>query len=656
MTESSSEKEIPAEIETDIISDEKPNDKIPASQNAVNDYEARLAELRRALAETQEQLSNKTKILRWILNSRSWKLTNWLRANKVLNQKNLFRQLKLKEDCFSGALESPSENAGISGAVEITGWAYSSEAPVASVEVLLDYISVGKLNWGLPRPAPKDSSSDIPLNCGYAGRIIVDDSFSGQRNLIVRVTDKAGNVKDYPRTVSVEDSGEGITGFAAGNAAGETIVAKDELSTGKKLLTSLARAELNAFLLSDLKIEFPKIEEPEISIILVLYNRAELTLQCLYSILKSDYKSYEVLIVDNASTDETHRLLERVGNARIIYNENNLHYLRACNRAARESRGKYILLLNNDARLAAASLGAALETIQSSEDIGAVGGKIILPDGTLQEAGSIVWQEGTVYGYGRSADPFAPEYMFRRDVDYCSGAFLLTRSDLFLAAGGYDEAYAPAYYEETDYCVRLWKQGKRVVYDPQVMIFHYEFGSSQTAKNVTDLTTAHRQIFLEKHRDWLRIQNRESSQKKLFARQRLRNGAKRILLFAERIPHRLPEADASQSNYIIRQLAGNGHFVTCYLLEPAAEDWRSVYRDIPGEVEVITTGGLSQLEKFLTERWGYYDALFAEKPDNAAVVNSCLERLPHLKKEPRAICDIETLFEMFENAGKKIQR
>ena len=120
------------------------------------------------------------------------------------------------------------------------------------------------------------------------------------------------------------------------------------------------------------------------------------------------------------------------------------------------SAGAALLLLNNDAQLLPGRRrGGTGEPSRGDPSIGAVGGRVILSDGTLQEAGSIVWNDGTCLGYGRGRSPNDPEFMFRRDVDYCSGAFLLTPTALFRRLGGFDERYAPAYYEETDYCVRL---------------------------------------------------------------------------------------------------------------------------------------------------------------------------------------------------------
>ena len=190
----------------------------------------------------------------------------------------------------------------------------------------------------------------------------------------------------------------------------------------------------------------------------------------------------EIIIVDNNSHDETSLLLDRLRGARIIRNAENRNFLLAVNQAAKEARGEYLLLLNNDAQVLPGTLRSALNTIRSAPDIGAVGGRLILLDGTLQEAGSIIWNDGSCLGYGRGDNPFAPMYMFRRDVDYCSGAFLLTpRSTSGKELGGFDERFKPAYYEETDYCTRLWERRLRVVYDPNAVLLHYEFASSESA-------------------------------------------------------------------------------------------------------------------------------------------------------------------------------
>ena len=235
-----------------------------------------------------------------------------------------------------------------------------------------------------------------------------------------------------------------------------------EMPTGSKSMFSMHyRVQLEAFLASGSTLELPSSATPSISVIVVLYNRAELTFACLRSIAECLNEGIEVIVVDNASSDETPKLLDRVRGARIIRNSTNLNFLLAVNQAARECRGDFLLLLNSDAQLLPGSVSSALRTLTSSSDIGAVGGKIVLLDGSLQEAGSIIWQDGSCYGYGRGDDPMGPAYMFRRDVDYCSGAFLLTPRAIWERLKGFDEAFKPAYYEEADYCMRLHARSSR---------------------------------------------------------------------------------------------------------------------------------------------------------------------------------------------------
>ncbi len=254
----------------------------------------------------------------------------------------------------------------------------------------------------------------------------------------------------------------------------------------KEMYSSLYRVSLQTFLCIDALLDLPTQTIPLVSIIVVLFNRAELTLACLRSIRENFDESFEVIIVDNASSDETSLLLDRIRGARIIRNDENRNFLLAVNQAAHEAHGRHLLLLNNDAQLLPGTLRAAIDTLESDTNIGAVGARVVLLDGSLQEAGSIIWRDGSCLGYGRGDNPFSSTYMFRRDVDYCSGAFLLTRRSAWEKLGGFDEAYRPAYYEETDYCMRLWEYGLRVVYEPAAVILHYEF-ASQSAKGATSL-------------------------------------------------------------------------------------------------------------------------------------------------------------------------
>ena len=207
--------------------------------------------------------------------------------------------------------------------------------------------------------------------------------------------------------------------------------------------------------------------------------------------------SFEVLIVDNAPTDKTPLLLERLRNAKIIGNSTNHGFGGGCNQAVNLAVGKYLLLLNNDTRLMRTLLSIMVDTFDNGVDVGAVGGKLIFPDGRLQEAGSIIWRDGSCQGYGRFEDPFKPEFSYVKDVDFCSGALLLTPRELFLSLGGFDSRYAPAYYEDVDYCIQIWDRGYRVVFQPFSIAIHHEFGSSKSGDAIA-LQIKNREKFLKK--------------------------------------------------------------------------------------------------------------------------------------------------------------
>ena len=415
----------------------------------------------------------------------------------------------------------------------------------------------------------------------------------------------------------------------------------------KQLFSALYQVQLQNFISSNFTLELPHSDNPEVSILIVLYNRAELTLACLRSLAENQSERMEIIIVDNASSDDTSTLLDRLRGVHIIRNSENLNFLLAVNQAAREAHGKYLLVLNNDAQLQPGALRSALTTIGSSTDIGAVGGRLILLDGTLQEAGSIIWRDGSCLGYGRGDDPFAPTYMFRRDVDYCSGAFLLTPRDLWNQMGGFDEKYKPAYYEETDYCMRLWERGLRVVFDPNAVLLHYEFASSTSVTKATDLQRAHQALFLDRHREALSRQFPADMNATLLAR--MRGGKKRILFIDDRVPHTWCGSGYPRSRTILLGMLEQGFFVTLYPIFVVNEEWSSVYSDIPREVEVMTGHGAPLLEAFLRNRVGYYDTIFVSRPHNMKQLARVLAENPNWFERVKIIYDAEAIF-----AGREV--
>ncbi|MFL5286769.1 MAG: glycosyltransferase [Rhodopila sp.] len=195
----------------------------------------------------------------------------------------------------------------------------------------------------------------------------------------------------------------------------------------------------------------PLAEAPLVSIIVPTYGQVDYTLRCLASIARAMPEApIEVLVVDDAypfpppCSDEPPTPLHLVRGIRLICNETNLGYLRSCNKAAQDARGSYLYLLNNDTQVLPGWLDPMLAPLRARSDAGVVGAKLLYPEGTLQEAGGIIWRDASGWNFGGHEDPSRPVYNYVREVDYCSGAALLIERDLFLRVGGFDERYVPA--------------------------------------------------------------------------------------------------------------------------------------------------------------------------------------------------------------------
>ena len=180
---------------------------------------------------------------------------------------------------------------------------------------------------------------------------------------------------------------------------------------------ALSRTSLAAFLASGARLSLSAPAAPVVSVIVVVWNRADLTLGCLRALTAQSEVDAEVIVVDNGSTDDTREMLARLSGVLIVRNDTNLGFTLAANIGARRACGEFLLFLNNDAELIPGALAQLLETARRSSSIGAVGGKLVFPDGRLQEAGAIIWSDGSCDAYGRGDAPGAPEYNFERAVD-----------------------------------------------------------------------------------------------------------------------------------------------------------------------------------------------------------------------------------------------
>lgn len=232
------------------------------------------------------------------------------------------------------------------------------------------------------------------------------------------------------------------------------------------------------------KLVFKKYDSPKVSIVIPVYNQFTYTYHCLESILEnSGDVSYEIIIADDVSNDLTTRLSEVAENINIVRNKENQRFLRNCNNAAKYAKGEYILFLNNDTQVQANWLKPLVELIEKDATIGMVGSKLIYPDGTLQEAGGIIWGNGNAWNYGNGQNPANPEFNYVKEVDYISGAAIMIRTSLWKEIGGFDEYFAPAYCEDSDLAFEVRKHGYKLMYQPLSVVVHFEGKSNGTDLN-----------------------------------------------------------------------------------------------------------------------------------------------------------------------------
>lgn len=244
---------------------------------------------------------------------------------------------------------------------------------------------------------------------------------------------------------------------------------------------------------------------PDVSVVVPVFNHLATTIECLLSIAATQTAfTYEVIVANDASSDETAEVLANIPHLTVVTHEQNLGFLRNCNRAALQAQGRWIVFLNNDAQVSAGWLDALIRACEM-RNVGAAGPRLVYPNGELQEAGVRVRRNGSVemIGLGESSD--SPRWSYVREVDYVSGACLMLARSLFNELGGFSDELAPAYCEDLDLCLRIRARGLRVMYTPEAEVIHHLSKSSDAigntykhrliARNMEHLTARHQSTF-----------------------------------------------------------------------------------------------------------------------------------------------------------------
>lgn len=320
-----------------------------------------------------------------------------------------------------------------------------------------------------------------------------DAEFEGAQDwdLVLRATEQAREVVHVPRVLYHWRS------IATSAAAGEDVkpwafeAGKNAIQAHCERIGIGARVDRD---LEDAGVYHlqPELErEPLVSIIIptrgtvreIRYQQVALVSHCLRRIVeKSTYENYEVVVVADrttpAATLDELRLIcgERL---RLVEYDRPFNFSEKINAGAVHSHGEHLLLLNDDIEVVTPNWIERMVMYSQLPGIGAVGGKLLLEDGRLQHGG--VGFEGGLpghpyYGWPGDAPGYGNGLKVARNLLAVTGACLMTRRELFDRVGGFATIY-PVNYNDVDYCLKLRSEGHRVVYDPDLVMYHFESSS-----------------------------------------------------------------------------------------------------------------------------------------------------------------------------------
>lgn len=358
------------------------------------------------------------------------------------------------------------------------------------------------------------------------------------------------------------------------------------------------------------QIEFKYEKKPLVSIIMPVYNQFEFTYQCLHSILENTKNvSYEIILSDDCSNDETINAKQYFKNIIILRNEKNQGFINTCNKAAKVANGEYLLLLNNDTVVLANWLLKMLEIFYEDSKVGIVGSKLIYPNGLLQEAGGIVWKDGSAANFGKFNSPQGSEYNYKKEVDYISGACLMIKKSIWVQINGFDTRYCPAYYEDTDLAFEVRKAGYKIVYQPHSEIVHFEGMSNglDLSKGIKAYQVLNKEKFYNKWKNILSSEHNEPNQDLYYAKDRSKN-KKTILIFDTNFLQFDKNAGAKSIFHYMKLYVKMGYNVKFFsedrlLIEPYA----SVLQDIG--IELIS----SNIKKWVKQNRKYIDFIIFQR-------------------------------------------
>ena len=351
---------------------------------------------------------------------------------------------------------------------------------------------------------------------------------------------------------------------------------------------------------------------PKVSIIICTYDQLDFLKKNLHSIEnKSTYNNYEIILVTNNldENSEMRKFLKNSNYTFFVYPEE-YSFAGINNYAAKKATGEFLLFMNDDVQVVSPNWLEALVKLGLQEKVGAVGAKLLFPNGKLQDAGGIIWNDGVIWNYGRGENPDDPKFNYVRDIDYCSGSCLLVKKDYFKKLGGFDKQFHPAYCEDSDLCFSLQKLGYKIKYQPLATVIHHEGSSHGTDTNsgIKSFQISNIKKFKKKWKSFLEARPENISN---VYQERNRNSGINILYIDHYVPQYDKDAGSLTAYYVLSILSYLGHNVTfwpdnLYKDEPYVKDLQQ------RGIEVIY--GHNDFEQFLKERDDCFQICIVSRP------------------------------------------
>jgi len=341
------------------------------------------------------------------------------------------------------------------------------------------------------------------------------------------------------------------------------------------------------------KIIFNKYENIDLTIVIPIYGAMELLNQTLVSLYRANIKNYEIICIDDCGPTNSSYDYSVYENIVVLRNKQNIGFSNSCNHGVKHAKGKYVLLLNSDTVVCKNAIENAIEKLKTESNTAIVGSKLINLDGTLQEAGGIIWSNANVINFMRGKNNYTSYSEFDRIADYVSGAALFFKKEIWIKLGGFDKQFTPAYYEDTDICVRAKSKGYKVVYCHDSEIIHAEGGT-----NGTDIRVGIKS-YQEKNKNKFRLlwktyisKNFAPDGKELKA---LASGRKIVFFIDHYVPKNASDAGSKATIHLVDELISRNYFVIFWPDNLYPDDINRSYLAKKG---VLTLYGQGYINKF----------------------------------------------------------